>query len=1074
MLLDTGSDISLIKLYSLADDTWIDDTIQLELQGIHEQVIKTLGKTTLTLNLGNKIKTYDFHVVPIQFNLRTDGVIGRDLLVNLKASIDYGERILQIGLNKIHLCNPVINIPPKSEKIVQVILNKNGNGLVEQQEIEPGVYIPNVIVESRQYKAQVVIINTTNHEINASKIHCQLTNVITNTTLIKQGEVTEHLKLDHLPSNERDVIVELCNEYRDIFYIPGDKLTATNSIEHEIPLIQNSPPVNVRAYRIPHHQKDEVDRQVNKLLIDEIIRPSSSPFNAPIILVPKKLDNSGIKKWRMAVDLRKLNDVTIGDSYPLPNITEILDQLGNSRYYTALDLASGYHQIPVKEEDRHKTAFSTSNGHFEFNRMPFGAKGAPAVFQRLMNTVLAGLIKNTCMVYLDDVIIYSETLQEHRDKLKLVFDRLRQHNLQLQPDKCNFLMREIKYLGHVINGQGVAPDPEKTRAISKYPVPQTPKQVKSFLGLIGYYRKFISHFAQTAKPLNNLLRRNVNFIWEEEQEQAFQSLKNALTTEPILCYPDFKKEFILTTDASKIALGAILSQGEIGRDLPIAYASRTLNKAESNYSTTEQELLAIVWATKHFRPYLYGRKFKIVTDHKPLKWLFSIKDPGSRLMRWRLKLEEYEYEIVYKAGKTNVNADALSRVEIKVTQVNDKKEVFTENLTEEKQEENQSTIEDKNNIKLKIYKDKVGNYRHWITNKRDQLQLLKEYHDNPLGGHQGQHRTLAALRLKYYWPKMKEDLINYIKTCVSCNQRKTTHVENKPVPLQISNTPHRPFEHVALDIVGPLPLTIKGNKYLLTFQDVFTKYPEAFPIPEQSVNTVARTFVSKIICRHGCPDSLTTDLGTNFTSNLFTEVCKLLNINKIHTTAYHPEANGVVERSHQTMMNYLSHYINKDQTDWDEWIDYALMAYRTTPHSVTGYSPYYLTHGREARLPTEIITGEISTDLSEEDYIQGIVTNLHKAYQEARSNILRNKETSKRYYDLGSQNKVFAPGDLVLMYDPTVKRGRSKKLKKPWLGPYKILEKLSDVNYKIKKGRKEYITHANRIKHFRLRAITKI
>lgn len=1071
----------LIKLENLNDDALIDDSIILELQGINAQPIPTIGQTVLTLKLGDLTKEFIFHVVPAGFKLRSDGVIGRNLLVELKANIDYGDRQLRIGLNKIPLLCPILTIAPRTEKIIQVVVNKNGEGIIGGYELEPGVYIPDLIVEAKQHKASVVVVNTTNHEINVSNIHCQISSLTSQPPLTKLDKIQEHLRVQHLTPAQQIVITRVCNEYRDIFYLPGDKLTATDTIQHEIPLLHNTPPVHVKPYRIPQAQKEEVDRQVKKMLEEGIVRPSSSPYNAPIVLVPKKLDNSGTQKWRLAVDMRRLNDVTIGDSFPLPNITEILDQLGNSKFYSALDLSAGYHQVLVKEEDRQKTAFSTGNAHYEFNRMPFGAKGAPAVFQRLMNTVLAGLIGNTCYVYLDDIIVYSTTLDEHEHKLRKVFDRLREHKLLLQPDKCNFFMPQIKFLGHIISEEGVTMDPEKVKAVVNYPVPETVKQIKSFLGLIGYYRRFIPQFAAMAKPLNNLTRKDVPFRWGVEQQEAFQNLKTTITSEPVLQYPDFVKgQFLLTTDASNIALGAILSQGAVGKDKPIAYASRTLNKAESNYSTSEKELLAIVWAVKHFRPYLYGRHFKILTDHRPLRWLFNVREVGSRLMRWRLKLEEYDYEIIYKAGKTNVNADALSRIQIELCKQRDSIETETFDKGEEETQITDSTINtsepdsehtESTPIIVKLHKDKAGNYRHWIDDKKQQQQLLKEYHDNPLGCHQGHQRTTEALKLRYYWQGMQKDVIDYINTCVSCNQRKTSRTDNRPAPLEISFTPNTPFTHTAMDIVGPLPLTRNGNRYLLTFQDIFTKYPEAIPMSDQSVNTIARKYVNHIICRHGCPEKITTDQGAQFTSELFSEICKLLQVKQIQTTAYHPEANGVVERSHQTLMNFLSHYINEKQDDWDEWIDYALMAYRTTPHTATGYSPYYLNHGREARLPTELQTSKLAKDYNEDDYVQHVVKGLQQAYENTQEKLTSGKERTKRNFDKNAQHKIFQPGELILLFDPTVKRGRSRKLKKPWLGPYKILERLSNVNYKIKKGKKDYVTHVNRMKPFRLRAL---
>lgn len=397
-----------------------------------------------------------------------------------------------------------------------------------------------------------------------------------------------------------------------------------------------------------------------------MIRPSESPYNSPLWIVPKKADSKGNKRWRIVIDYRALNEKTIGDAYPLPNITEILDQLGSAKYFSVFDLASGFHQIPTDEAHAQKTAFSTPHGHYEFTRMPFGLKNALATFQRLMDQALTGLQGTELFVYLDDIVLYASSLREHKIKFDRLTERLRAANLKLQPDKCEFLRKEVGYLGHIIGRDGVKPDPSKIRAVKEFPRPHNAKNIKQFLGLAGYYRRFILNFSKVARSLTDLLKKDEEFNWKEEQEQAFTQLRNALCTEPVLQYPDFTKPFIVTTDASGYAIGGILSQGPIGKDAPIAYTSCLLNDAEKNYSTIEKELLAIVYCVNHFRPYLYGRKFSLVTDHKPLVWLHSVKDPTSRLVRWRLKLAEYEYQVMYKARKTNVNADALSRNPVEI------------------------------------------------------------------------------------------------------------------------------------------------------------------------------------------------------------------------------------------------------------------------------------------------------------------------------------------------------------------------------------------------------------------------
>jgi hypothetical protein len=372
--------------------------------------------------------------------------------------------------------------------------------------------------------------------------------------------------------------------------------------------------------------------------------------------------------------------------------------------------------------------------------MPFGLKNAPAAFQRLMYAVLAGLLGLRCFVYIDDIVIYGATLTEHIRRIIAVLIRLRKYNLKLKPSKCAFLRKEVVYLGHVISEKGISPDPSKLIAVKEFPTPKKLKDIQSFIGLAGYYRKFIENFSKLAKPLTKLTRKGEKFTWSIEQQNAFELLKEKLTTAPVLNYPDFSKEFIVTTDASDFAIGAILSQGVVGQDRPIAYASRVLCKAEQNYNTTEKELLAIVWAVKHFRPYLYGVRFKIITDHKPLIWLFNVTDPGSRLIRWRLKLEEYDYEIIHKAGKSNLNADALSR-----NPITEASAVHTMQQEEE---------------------DAPREY-----SEEEKKQILYEYHDSPIGGHQGVTRTLDRIRLQHNWKGIAKDVETYIGRCEYCQKK---------------------------------------------------------------------------------------------------------------------------------------------------------------------------------------------------------------------------------------------------------------------------------------------------------------
>jgi hypothetical protein len=685
-------------------------------------------------------------------------------------------------------------------------------------------------------------------------------------------------------------------------------------------------------------------------------------------------------------------------------------------------MVMGYHQIELEEKDREKTAFSTKQGHWEYRRLPFGLKTAPATFQRMVNSVLSGLTGSRCFVFLDDIVLYARSLVEHETKLREILARLRKFNLKLQPEKCEFLRKEVTYLGHVIAEDGVKPDPTKIRVIENFPTPANEKKLRTFLGMASYYRKFIKDFSKIASPLHRLLKKGAKFEWAEAQEHAFQNLKSKLITQPILQYPDFSREFVLTTDASNDGLGAILSQGDVGKDLPIAYASRSLNNAERNYSTSEKELLAIVWSMKYFRPYLYGRKFKVVTDHKPLTWIMNVKDPGSRLLRWRIQLDEYDYEIVYKKGSLNTNADALSRI------ANLRKEGPKEGALDEE------------------------------TKK----QILYEFHDAPLGGHRGMNKTYKAIRSRCTWPNMRQEIEEYIKTCQSCQTNKLLKPRKK-APMEIT-TAEFPFDKCCLDIVGPLPETENGNKYILTFQDDLSKYVIGIPIRQQDAEAIAREFVSHVILKHGAPRTVLTDQGANFLSDVFRNICKLLRIKKIQSTAFHPESNGGLERSHRVLAEFLRHYIKEDQTNWDEWVQFAMFTYNTTEHTAMGYTPFELVFGHKSTLPSAL-KDTPGPQYNYDDYASELKSRLQTAHQMAKDNLISSKTKSKEYYDQKTETFAFHVGDKVLLYDETVRRGRSKKLSSQWIGPYEVVT-VDKVNATIKRGRRIQKVHVNRLKPF--------
>jgi hypothetical protein len=1197
LLLDTGADISLLKeCILLQNNLKLNKTCIIELKGISKEPVFTKGVCNIPIKLNNnKAITHPFHIVPDSIPIKSDGLLGRDFLQKYKAKINYEDGVINFEDNffKILPSEATTIIPARCQIIVPALANlSSSEGIVVSKQLSEHLYLGSSLTKVQNYKCLVSILNISNE---AQTIHTPRVNVepisfneyefieTYNYDIIDRfAKIRKEINLDQLNEEETNSVLDICRDFNDIFYLEGDKLTSTNTIKHTIPTESNKGPINVKPYRLPFKHKEIINEQTEQMLKDGVISASDSPWNSPLLVVPKKSDPLS-PKFRVCVDFRKLNEITIGNAYPLPNIAEILDQLGKSHYFTTLDLTSGFHQVEMDEKDKNKTAFSTNTGHYVYNRMPFGLKGAPATFQRLMNTVLSGLNGMKCFIYLDDIVIYANNLNEHNDRLIEVFQRFRQHNLKLQPSKCQFLRKECLYLGHIITENGIKPDPSKIQCVTNFPQPKNPKDIKSFLGLVGYYRKFIKNFAKIAKPLTELLKKDSVFNWGIKCENSFQILKDSITFPPVLQYPDFTKEFIITTDASNFAVGAILSQGKVNHDRPIAFASRTLNKAEQNYSTSEKELTAIVWAVKHFRPYIFGTRFKIVTDHKPLLYIFNIKDPGSRLTRFRIKLEEYDYEIIYKAGKINTNADALSRI-VSTTNVNSiitnydnfkthleshiiinsKVKEKNTNLFEtpqlipivlflpklfnkndfkilEKNKQINTFLEhydntnpldmpsvfqyQQNNCNIFLLTDNENTFsdinyeniwsclltlRNIISNEKTELSfikyhynslvkweivlpmiryifkdlyseitifnnslinpsdaekvvLLNENHNCPLGGHQGSSRTYKKLSQLYTWKGMKKDIKEFIKKCELCQKNKQSR--KTKMPMVITTTASKPFEKCFLDIVGPLPETENGHKYILTFQDDLTKYIINIPMRNQEAVTVAHHFVTNIICIYGIPDMLVTDQGSNFLSDIFKSTCKFLKIKKIQTTSYHPESNGALERSHKVLEEYLRHFIKTSQTDWDNWIPYATFTYNTTPHTATQFSPFELLFGHIPTLPTSVKQPP-KVNYTYDDFINNLKQKMQHSNQLAKENLLKCKNISKNNYDKNSYTRIFEIGDKVLLYDESVRRGRSKKLSALWIGPYTIIKKISDVNYTIQKGKNKQTIHANRLKYF--------
>lgn len=993
-------------------------------------------------------------------------------------------------------CDEVcIDLEPRTETILKVKLSDSEDRVCLSEEVQDGVFVSNAIVRPKNGFAWVGFVNTRNEKVRLYDFQPRTESLKDYRVHVGNGGskamsveekinrfrlLKENLALsENLSEEERGVIETICREYCEIFHLPGDKLSYSNVRKFTLPLIPGAGVVNRKQYRIPEKHRSIMQREIERLLEEEIIEPSTSPFNSPVLLVPKKgVDAQGNKQFRLCVDFRELNKVCIPYSFPLPRIEDILDQLGNSVYFSTLDLSQGFHQVLIEESDREKTAFSSNIGHYQYKRCPFGLKTIPSFFQSLLNNVLTGLQGIKCFVYLDDVVIFARNLTEHNKKLVEVLDRFRSSNLKLNPRKCKFLEKEIVYLGHHCSARGVEPDPRLINSVKEYPRPKTAKELQSFLGLANYYRRFIKGFSLITVPMRKQLKKDQKFLWDNECESAFKELKNALTTTPVLAYPQFDKDFVIVCDASKEGLGAILEQ----ESSVICYASRSLTPAERNWSATELELNAIVFACRAFKCYILGRKTKVYSDHMALRGQMKMLDTTARIVRLQQKLSEFDLEICYKKGKENGAADCLSRIPrstnssagqescFAVTRSAAKKlcelasGIVAQSVNEEKkltdvaQSVNEETklADVEENDWIDVHED-VGIEK--IDNEADKLVILRDYHGSRFGGHFGIAKTLARIKNKYDWKGMRKDVQDFIRKCPKCQKNKVGRVTRMPLVMPVVS--QRPFDKIYIDLVGPLPLTEPGgNKYILSMVDDLTRFVEFTAIPNQEAKTVAKALYEGILCRYTIPKAIVTDNGANFISNVINQLCKLLGVTTIRISPYHAQSNAV-ERQHSTLANYVRCFVDEHPTNWDTYLRTAAHAYNNTMHMGTKYAPMELLFGFISEIPSSL-KRKPEPIFTYDMYHKELRHKLQKSFDIARKNLKRAKEVSKLQYDKKSNPVTFHLGDKVLLKAAV----RNNKFSEHWKGPFEIVHVHSPENVSLLVKGKVRKVHANRIKLF--------
>ena len=1138
-LIDTGASHSLVsrKFYSLLPGRHDDLKLRVNACTADGTRMQTFGRTFLPLCFGGK----EYVFSPTVAEINDDGILGLDFAALFGVVLDPNTGLLTVKhpynakvqcvlrvFSSVASVVATVKIPPGFACDVLCSSTRELKGQMAVMEPDIG-YLNGRGLESvdtlvaNAYWTVIPISNPSPNMIYLEKgtvvgtvIAAEAVTSSPNQGIQPDSEVCEELQIalkkvlegsDLEESDHKKALNALLMKYHKAF---GTELEVgrTDKVLHGIDT-GDAQPFKIPYRRLPYKKKKVAEESIAEQLLKGVIIPSTSPWSSPVCMVTKK-DGT----IRFCIDYRKLNGLTKKNSYPLPRIDETLDSLGGNQWFCTLDLQSGYWQVGMKEEDMEKTAFSSHMGLFQYNVLPFGLCNAPATFEAMMESMLSDLLWKKCLVYLDDVIVFGKTFQECLDNLELVLERILSNGLKLKPKKCNVFQKSINYLGRIISTDGIKADPKKLDAVTEWERPKGPKDVRSFLGFCSYYRDFIPGYSRVSQPMQRLAhwtpgRKKDLFPWGKEQEASFEAIKALFRDTPVLRYPTPEGHFILDTDASNESIGAALSQVQGGVEVPIAFASNSLNKAQRNYCTTKRELLAVVVYTKKFKHFLWGTNFTLRTDHSSLRWLLNFKDAEGMIGRWLAHLSEFGLEnsqIQHRAGAKHINADCLSRRPIRLCGNEDCQDCGSHdaviaaitrpyasdsgNFVEWSKETIRKFQQVDRNIKtlLKLVPGKVRPVRSQLSiENREMRRLLAQWtelevvdnvlcrwkvtatgkrtmqiviptamrrdimffcHGHQTSGHFGKKRSLERLARRYYWPGMSGDLIRWIATCPEC-------CVNKPGPgmgkLPLSQELYGiRFARVAVDIISGFKTTPNGNTCMMVVTDYYTKYTRVFPLRDHKAATCARAFVRGWVLHLGVPLKLHSDQGREFESDLWQGMCHYLAICKTRTNPYRPQSDGQVERFNRTLIQVLKPLVNANMDDWDEQVDFVVHAYNSTVHASTNCSPNLLVFGEDLIMPADLVFGMVG--ISPEApctvlFVESLRDQFKFAYDLVRKNLKKSANWQKVGYDTGLKDRFFRVGDPVLrLHEPL----RNLKLASNWDGPFTITRVVSESTVVIR------------------------
>lgn len=1084
---DFGSQCTLIKTTIAKESNLVLDKVGLPvIKGFGSGVVLPLGRVTVTIEIDAVIANVEVYVVADDL-LNTDVLIGQSVtelpsVTVYKTSTQLTLYCDETRLNRLEVLNSS-NVTVDGMKNISVHVNNEYTGFL---------FIPGYMCleDNREHcilqgayefisgKGRIILVSFSNKPFNISenKILSRATILpyserlkdkpleiyVNSVSESSQPEIPERLNqpitMDMLnigpkvSDGQKNILLELLNRYRGCFAFNMQELGMTKVAEMTIRLSDDIP-VTYKPYRLPFSERAVVREMVGELLANNIIKESHSAYASPIVLVRKKNN-----EYRLCIDYRALNKKTVKDSYPMPVIDDQLDRLYGKTFFTSLDLASGYYQIPVQESSRHLTAFITSDGHYEFTRMPFGLVNAPAVFQNMINKALGNRRFDLAIPYLDDLLSTGSTFEESFQKLEEILDLLSTAGLTLNLKKCFFFQSELDYLGYQISEFGLRPGTKKIRAVSEFPTPTNVHQVRQFVGLASFFRRFIYNFASLAKPLTKLTKADASWQWGLEQEDAFQNIKSKLVSRPILALynPDHATE--VHCDASKIGVGGVLLQKDVadGQLRPVAYFSRQTTREESFWHSYELETMAVVLSLKKFRVYLLGLEFKVMTDCVALRTTLTKRDLLPKVARWWLMLQEFNFTIEYRPGLSMQHVDALSRnpmpiedqEEIEILQITTSDWLHTVQMTDPRLKHikavlNTSEEELKdftNNYVLRddrLYR-RVGRKHKWVVPHGARWRICQINHDE--AGHFSLEKTLEKISADYWFPKMKRFIKKYVASCINCaynkemSGKKTGYLHPIPKVASIFHTLH-------IDHLGPFIKSKRSNTYILGVIDGFSKYIFVKAVRNTKSKTTIKT-LEDIFSNFGCPKIIISDQGTSFTSNEFKAFLESFGIKHVLNAVATPRANGQIERYNRTILNSLSAMNhNLDEKDWDLNVPKLQWSLNNTLNKGIGKSPAEVVFGQRTAGSSENI---IKAALEPQE------NNLEEIRRSVEENIQETQKKMKESFDSKrAPTKIFKGGDLVMIPNHNPEKGKSKKLAPKFRGPFKITAVLDKDRYEV-------------------------